>query len=75
MGKLYRSSDKKIAGVAAGLAECHDLDVRAVRIVWLILTFFAVGAPILCYLILWAVLPERDNKKDYEERMNERLGK
>ena len=75
MGKLYRSSNKKIAGVAAGLAECHDLDVNAVRIVWIILAFLGVGAPVLLYLILWLVMPTHDGNKDYVERMKEKLGK
>lgn len=55
--KLMRSStDKKIAGVCAGLAEYFDLDPTIIRLVW-VLAFFFGGAGGLVYLILWIVLP------------------
>ena len=55
--RLMRSgTDKKIAGVCAGLAEYFDLDPTIVRVVWLLAVFFA-GTGLLVYLILWIVLP------------------
>jgi phage shock protein C len=55
--RLMRSStDKKIAGVCAGLAEYFDLDPTIVRVIWLLAVFFA-GTGLLVYLILWIVLP------------------
>lgn len=55
--RLMRSStDKKIAGVCAGLAEYFDLDPMLVRILWLVLIFFA-GTGVLVYFILWIALP------------------
>ena len=55
--KLMRSStDKKIAGVAAGLADYFDIDVTIVRVIWLLLIFCA-GTGVLAYFILWIVLP------------------
>lgn len=40
MGKqLKRSSNKMIAGVAAGVAEYFDIDVTIVRIIWAVLAF------------------------------------
>lgn len=55
--KLMRSSsDKKIAGVCAGLADYFDLDPTLVRLVWVLLFFFG-GTGGLAYLILWIVLP------------------
>jgi phage shock protein C len=55
--RLTRSStDKKIAGVCGGLAEYFDLDPMLVRIVWLLLLFFA-GTGFLAYVILWIALP------------------
>jgi phage shock protein C len=55
--KLMRSStDKKIAGVAAGLADYFDVDVTIIRVVWLLLIFCA-GTGVLAYFILWIVLP------------------
>jgi phage shock protein C len=55
--KLMRSStDKKIAGVCAGLADYFDLDPTVIRLVWLLTIFFA-GTGVLAYIILWIVLP------------------
>src|SRR5258707_306897 len=55
--KLMRSStDKKIAGVCAGLADYFDLDPTIVRVVWLLAVLLA-GTGCLAYLILWIVLP------------------
>jgi phage shock protein C len=55
--KLMRSStDKRIAGVCAGLADYFDMDPTIVRLVWLLLVCFA-GTGVLAYVILWIVLP------------------
>ena len=55
--KLMRSStDKKIAGVAAGLGDYFDVDVTIVRVIWLLLIFCG-GTGVLAYIILWIVLP------------------
>ena len=55
--KLMRSStDKKIAGVCAGLADYFDLDPTIVRVVWL-LAVLCAGTGLLLYAILRIVLP------------------
>jgi len=55
--RLVRSTtDKKIAGVAAGLADYFDLDPTVIRVVWL-LAFLCAGAGLLAYIVLWIVLP------------------
>lgn len=56
--KLTRSKDKKIAGVAAGLAEYFDIDPTIVRILFVVV-FFAGGASLLAYLIMWIIMPEQ----------------
>ena len=59
MGKLFRSSkDRVIGGVCAGVAEFFGLDVKTVRLVWLIAALFA-GVGILLYLILFLIVPEK----------------
>ncbi|MCI7781552.1 MAG: PspC domain-containing protein [Parabacteroides sp.] len=55
--KLSRSNNKMIGGVCAGIAEYLGLDPTIVRIVWVLLLFFA-GFGILLYLILWIVMPK-----------------
>jgi phage shock protein PspC (stress-responsive transcriptional regulator) len=55
--RLVRSTtDKKIAGVAAGLAYYFDLDPTIIRLVWLLAALFA-GTGVLAYIILWIALP------------------
>ena len=53
---MRSSTDKKIGGVCAGLADYFDLDPTLVRIVWLLAVLFA-GTGGLIYIILWIALP------------------
>lgn len=56
--KLMRSStDKKIGGVCAGVAEYFDLDPTLVRVIWLLIVLCG-GTGLLLYVILWIVLPQ-----------------
>ncbi|HEX2056827.1 MAG TPA: PspC domain-containing protein [Actinomycetota bacterium] len=56
--QLSRStSDRKIAGVAGGVARYFDVDPNLVRIAW-VLSVLLAGAGVLLYAILWIVLPE-----------------
>lgn len=58
MNKLYRSSsDKVFGGVCAGVADFFGLDVKHVRLVWLVALLLGAGA--LLYVILWILVPER----------------
>src|SRR5580704_2990870 len=55
--RLMRSStDKKVAGVCAGLADYFDMDPTIIRVIWL-LCVVCGGVGLLAYLILWVVLP------------------
>lgn len=55
--RLERSStDKKIGGVCAGIANFFDLDVTLVRFLWLVAVLFG-GTGFLAYLIAWIVIP------------------
>lgn len=57
MKKLYRSrSDVVIAGVCSGLADYIGLDQIVVRLVFLLLSFAALGGFWL-YVILWVIMP------------------
>jgi phage shock protein PspC (stress-responsive transcriptional regulator) len=57
--RFYRNtSDKKIAGVASGLADYFDLDPLLIRLIFIILAL-AGGGGVLIYIILWIVTPER----------------
>jgi len=50
------STDKKLGGVCAGLAEYFDMDTTLVRVLWLLVVLCGVTG-ILLYTILWIVLP------------------
>jgi phage shock protein C len=57
--RLYRSlTDRKIAGVAGGLAEYFDTDPLLLRLAFVVLAL-AGGGGVLIYFILWIVTPEK----------------
>ncbi len=56
--RLRRSrSNRKIAGVCAGVANYLELDPTLVRVVWLLCVLLG-GTGVLAYLIGWIVMPE-----------------
>ncbi len=56
--RLFRDPDNRaLAGVAAGLAAYFGIDIILFRILFIVL-FFASGAGLLIYIILWIVMPE-----------------
>lgn len=60
--KLTRSNDQVIAGVCAGLAEYFGWDIALVRLIYLLVSIFSAAFPgIIVYVILWIVMPERNN--------------
>lgn len=57
---LRRSrSDRKVAGVAAGIARHLDLDPLLVRVVLVVLIFFG-GAGLIVYVACWLLVPLED---------------
>lgn len=57
--RLYRSqNERRIAGVASGLAEHFNIDPVIVRVIFVCLFFCALGGGLI-YIILWIVLPEQ----------------
>lgn len=66
--KLVRSQDKKIAGVAGGIAEYFNIDPTLVRIAFVIGTIASGGPFLLAYIILSFVMPKPDTMS-IEERI------
>jgi len=58
--KLYRSNDRVLGGVCAGLAEYFDFDVTLVRVAYALLTFCTAFSGLLCYIVLWIVMPQKN---------------
>jgi phage shock protein C len=59
--KLIKSKDKKISGVAAGVAEYFGVDPTMVRVAWAVLAFLTGGVTLVAYLVCWFAMPEPDN--------------
>lgn len=56
--RLYRCRhDRKIAGVAAGLAEFYGLDPTLMRVLWFLSIFVTGGLSILLYFGLVIIVP------------------
>ena len=56
MKKLYKSNNRMICGVCAGVAEYFGIDPTIVRLIWAALALSGTG--ILLYIIAAIVMPE-----------------
>ena len=56
--KLTRSDTKMVGGVCAGIGEYLGIDPTIVRIIYVLMIFFA-GFGIILYLILWLIMPAK----------------
>ena len=56
MKKLYKSNNRMICGVCAGVAEYFGIDPTIVRLVWAALALSGTG--ILLYIVAALVMPE-----------------
>lgn len=60
LARLRRSrTDRKVSGVAGGIARHLDIDPLLVRVAFVILTFFG-GGGLLLYGVAWVLVPEED---------------
>jgi phage shock protein PspC (stress-responsive transcriptional regulator) len=57
-GRLTRSRNGMIGGVAAGVATWINADPALVRIAWALLVPLTGGAALLAYIVAWVVVPE-----------------
>jgi phage shock protein C len=62
------TSQKKIAGVCAGVAHYFDMDVTLVRVLWLILAVVTIVPGFLVYLAAWIAMPGEEEVRN-QERM------
>ncbi|XBB67712.1 PspC domain-containing protein [Nocardioides sp. WV_118_6] len=70
LARLRRSrDDRKVAGVAAGVARHLDIDPLLVRVAFVVLTFFGGGGLIL-YAVGWLLVPE-EGTEDTVIRLDE----
>jgi len=56
--KLTKSTDKKLGGVCAGIAEYLGWDITATRVLYLLLSLFSACFPgLIVYIILAILMP------------------
>ena len=58
MKKLYRSSNRVMAGVCGGIAEYFDIDPTLIRVAYVVLSLFSAAFPgVVLYIILMILIP------------------
>ena len=61
--RLYRSDNKMLCGVCAGIAEYFNIDPTIVRVGYLALSIFSAGFPgLVLYIILLLIMPQKMEK-------------
>lgn len=57
--KLYRdTANKRIGGVAAGVAAFFNLDITLVRILFILILILSFGWTLFIYILMWIFVPE-----------------
>lgn len=57
--KLFRNKKKRVlAGVCGGLGKYLGVDPTIIRLLWVLFTFFSIGAGLLAYIVAWIIIPE-----------------
>lgn len=68
--RLYRdTNDKFIGGVCSGIAAYLNVDPSIVRILFAIITFGGFGLGFVAYILLWIVVPEKENESYSGKRL------
>ena len=57
--KLFKSNNRIVCGVCAGIAEYFGIDPTIVRLLLVVLVFAGFGTGIIIYLVCAVIMPER----------------
>jgi phage shock protein PspC (stress-responsive transcriptional regulator) len=69
--KLFRDGNRKvIGGVSGGLSAFLNIDITAIRVLFLVFTF-AGGLGIFIYIVMWLILPEARSITDKMQMQGE----
>jgi phage shock protein C len=61
MKKLFRSSNRILAGVCGGIAEYFGVDPTVIRVLYMVLSLFTAAFPgLLLYILLMILMPNYD---------------
>ncbi len=63
-----KSSEKKILGVCAGIAEYSKMDVSLIRILWVVLTFVIFPLGILAYIVIGILTPDENSRTVFSSK-------
>ena len=55
--RIYRSHDRRLAGVAGGMAEYLGIDPTIARLLWVLAAFASAGMAVLAYIICAFIIP------------------
>ena len=65
--KLYKSStDRKLCGVCAGIANYLNVAPTVVRLLWALITFLG-GAGMIAYIVCALVIPDEPYNNNYKD--------
>lgn len=65
--KLTKSANNVVlTGTLAGIAEYFGIDATIIRVIFVLLTFFGVGSPILLYILLAILIPAPSRPNSYK---------
>lgn len=65
--KLYKSTtDRKLCGVCAGIANYLNIDPTVVRLLWALITFLG-GAGMIAYIVCALVIPDEPYNNNYQD--------
>lgn len=65
--KLYKSTtDRKLCGVCAGIANYLNIDPTVVRLLWALITFLG-GAGVVAYVVCALVIPDEPYNNNYQD--------
>lgn len=57
--KLYKSDNKMVCGVCAGIAEYFNIDPTLVRLLTVFFMFAGVGSGLIAYIVAAVIIPDR----------------
>ncbi|MHA8137621.1 PspC domain-containing protein [Lactobacillaceae bacterium Scapto_B20] len=64
--QLYKSDNKAIAGVLAGVAEYFGWDITWTRLIYSALTLMGFGSGIILYIIAAIIIPNRPERRNID---------
>lgn len=58
--RLTKSHDRKLGGVAGGVAEYFDTDPTIIRVLWVVALLIGPlgGAALIAYVVMWFIVPD-----------------